>query len=488
MDLKQQDIRPKYARWLALGRAFANDVTSDRKMIAEARAANLDSKDVWHLAGRIMLLRRMGRLAFVTLEDGSDRIQLAVRAETLQGEALEDWECSELGDVIEVWGALFITRTGELTVEVSGYRLLTKALESFPDKFHGVSDPEFCRRRRYVDLMMNPKTRERFRARSRLIQALRDFLLKRSFLEVETPMLHPLAGGAQAMPFVTHHQALDMPLFLRIAPELYLKRLLVGGLERVFEMNRSFRNEGLSSRHNPEFTTMECYQAYASMPDMMALAEGLLREMVQQVLKGLQVPYQEHVLDFSVPFKVLTITQAVRLYAPVEDPSDLKACEAYLRSQGITPTGLDQASLHFDIFEHAVESHLIQPTFITDYPASTSPLARQRTHQPEWVDRFELFIGGFEVANAFSELNDPLEQAKRFAMQMQAKAEGHKETMPYDQDYIDALSYGLPPCAGMGIGIDRVVMLLTNTASIKDVIFFPHLRALESSDEVLHGC
>jgi len=469
----------KQQEWVNSGHAYPNDI--DKRVwvsVCHAHVLREDGEDDTHfcIAGRIMLKRDMGKAVFMTLEDVTGRLQIYAQKQNIGEEqyaALVDYD---LGDIITCTGSLFTTRTGERTLTVQEHTLLVKSIIPFPDKFHGIADREMCYRKRYVDMMVNPSTRERFLLRSRMIDAIRSYLNRHHFLEVETPMLQVLAGGAQAQPFVTHHNALDMTLFLRIAPELYLKRLVVGGFERVFEINRNFRNEGLSTRHNPEFTMLEFYQAYARVDDMMVITEELLKEVVFALHGNYVVEYQGENIDFSKPFKVLSLKNAIALYHPDVDIDDAHKLRLWLQEKGYDDTGETLHHMHLEIFEKSIESQLIQPTFITEYPTAISPLARQNDHNKDIVDRFELFIGGYEIANAFSELNDPLEQAQRFEEQMQAKAQGDQETMPYDADYINALSYGLPPTAGEGIGIDRLAMILTNAASIKDVILFPHMR------------
>ncbi len=432
------------------------------------------------VAGRIMTRRIMGKAAFVDLQDGSGRIQLYVKKGEIPENLFEEFKQWDIGDIIGAEGGLFKTKTGELSIKVSNIRLLTKALRPLPDKFHGLTDQEIRYRQRYVDLIVNQEARKIFTVRSKTINFIRNFLQKEEFIEVETPMMHPIPGGATARPFATHHNALDMPLFLRIAPELYLKRLVVGGFEKVFELNRSFRNEGVSTRHNPEFTMLEFYQAYANYHDLMDLTENLLRDLVKEILGTTLVPYQEEIFDFGKKFARLTLVEAIAKYHPevrMEDLAQLSFVRAFARRFEIPVKESDSlGKLQLELFEKTVESKLLDPTFVTAYPTEVSPLARRNDTDPSITDRFELFIGGREIANGFSELNDAEDQAERFRHQVEAKAAGDDEAMHYDADYIRALEYGLPPTAGEGIGIDRLVMLLTNSPSIRDVLLFPHMR------------
>jgi lysyl-tRNA synthetase, class II len=434
------------------------------------------------VAGRMMLKRVMGKASFATIQDMSGRIQLYVTRDALGEAAYDAFKHHDLGDILGATGTLFRTKTGELSVKVSELRLLVKALRPLPEKFHGLADQEQKYRQRYVDLITSEETRAVFRARSRIVQAIREFMTAKGFLEVETPMMQPIPGGANARPFRTHHNALDMELFLRVAPELYLKRLVVGGFERVFEINRNFRNEGISTRHNPEFTMLEFYEAYRDYRDLMDFTEELLRTVAQKALGTAQVRYGEHLVDLGKPFERLTIPQAIRKFHPGIPESALATRAGViglLEKRGIEyqqyqDAGLGALQLH--LFEGTTEALLIQPTFIVDYPAEVSPLARRSDADPEVTDRFELYIIGREMANGFSELNDPEDQAARFDEQAKAKAAGNEEAMYKDLDYIRALEYGLPPTAGEGIGIDRLVMLLTDSPSIRDVLLFPHLR------------
>jgi lysyl-tRNA synthetase class 2 len=432
------------------------------------------------VAGRMMLKRVMGKASFATLQDMSGRIQAYISNDVTGLDAHEAFKHWDLGDILGVEGTLFKTRTGELTVNAAVVRLLAKALRPLPEKFHGLTDQESRYRQRYVDLATSEEARRTFMLRSRIIQEIRAFMVGRGFLEVETPMMQPIPGGAAARPFVTHHNALDMRLYLRIAPELYLKRLVVGGFEKVFEINRNFRNEGISTKHNPEFTMMEFYEAYRDYRYLMDFTEELLRTVARNVLGTQQLPYGEHVVDLAQPFERLTITGAIRKFHPhfsAADLGDRAVLGREIRKAGAEPTAsAGLGTLQLQLFEQTTEQMLIQPTYIVDYPAEVSPLARRSDSDPEVTDRFELYVAGREVANGFSELNDPEDQAARFDEQARARAAGDEEAMYKDADYVHALEYGLPPTAGEGIGIDRLVMLFTDRASIRDVILFPHMR------------
>lgn len=467
------DFRPSH---------LANDLhTQFEKLSTE----ELENKAIpLKLAGRIMTRRLMGKASFVNLQDRSGKMQLYVKQDLLHSEnqsnPYEEFLSWDLGDIIAVSGTLFKTKTGELSVKAHEIRLLTKSLRPLPDKWHGLTDNELRYRQRYVDLIVNEDVRKTFVTRSKIIQSMRAFFNERDFLEVETPMMQVIPGGATARPFITHHNTLGMDLYLRIAPELYLKRLVVGGFERVFEINRNFRNEGLSTRHNPEFTMLEFYQAYADYNDFLDLTEHLISTIVTETLNTTKVKYQSHELDFSTPFQRLSITDAISAYNEELSKTDLQDKDRLISYIQKHKLPFDKSwgigRLHQDIFEHSVEEKLIQPTFITAYPTETSPLARANDQNPEVTDRAELFIAGREIANIFSELNDAEDQAERFQKQVQNKTKGDEEAMHYDADYITALEYGLPPCAGCGIGIDRLTMLLTDSPSIRDVILFPHMR------------
>ncbi|MSQ64494.1 MAG: lysine--tRNA ligase [Betaproteobacteria bacterium] len=420
------------------------------------------------IAGRMVLKRVMGKASFATLQDGSGRIQIYVSNEVKNYEDFKHWN---LGDIVGASGTLFKTKTGELTIHASGLRLLTKSLRPLPEKFHGISDQELRYRQRYVDLIVSPKTREVFEKRIIIVQALRSAMSEDGYLEVETPMMQPIPGGAVARPFKTHHNALDMELYLRVAPELYLKRLVVGGMERVYEINRNFRNEGISTRHNPEFTMMEWYCAYEDCEYMMAHTEKLVRHAARAV------SYKSDALDFEKPFARLPMPEALRRQGVEGDLRDRSFLVSRLKTLGVEiQNSQGWGALQLMLFEALAEKHLVQPTFVTEFPAEVSPLARRNDKDPGIVDRFELFIDAKEIANGFSELNDPEDQAARFREQAKLKDSGDAEAMFYDADYIRALEYGLPPTAGGGLGIDRLVMLLTDSPSIRDVILFPHMR------------
>ena len=435
------------------------------------------------VAGRIMAVRRMGKASFFHLQDRRDRLQIYIQQNAVGEEGYGLFRQLDVGDIVGVEGHLFRTRTGELTLEARQLRLLTKCLRPLPEKWHGLADVEARYRQRYLDLMVNSESRALFEKRSQIVRLLRRFFEDRDFIEVETPMMQPIPGGAAARPFITHHNTLDMELYLRVAPELFLKRLLVGGFERVFELNRNFRNEGVSVRHNPEFTMLEFYHAYATFDDLMRLTEELFVSLAEQICGALQIPYGDHRIELTSPWRRLTIAEAICEHggASKEDVADLAGLRRFAESRGLTVDLRNSyGSLLVEVFEEAAEAKLIQPTFITGYPIEVSPLARKSEADPAWVDRFELYIGGRELANAFSELNDPADQRQRFLEQMKARAAGDETASPIDEDYVRALEYGMPPAAGEGIGIDRLVMLLTNAPSIRDVILFPLLRAQRS--------
>lgn len=433
----------------------------------------------FQVAGRIIARRSFGKAAFVQLQDRKGRLQLYVRKDVIGEESFAVFDAFDIGDIVGAEGKPFRTKTGELSLSVTSIRLLTKSLHPLPEKFHGLTDVETRYRQRYVDLIVNPESREVFISRSKVINLIREFMVKNDFLEVETPMMQQIPGGATARPFVTHHNALDMQLYLRIAPELYLKRLVVGGFDRVFEINRNFRNEGISIRHNPEFTMMEFYQSYATFEDLMEYTETLLCHVAEQLLGTLELKYQGLDINFNRPWKRLTVLEAILEYGDIDAKTlaDRDLAYAYAKSIGLDlPEDIGYGKLVTEIFEEVAETKLIQPTFITAYPTEVSPLSRKNDLNPEIVDRFELFIAGRELANAFSELNDPVDQKERFLAQVAAKDKGDEEAHYMDEDYIRALEYGMPPAAGEGIGIDRLVMLLTDSASIRDVILFPQLR------------
>ena len=431
------------------------------------------------IAGRLMLKRVMGKAAFGTLQDGTGRIQIYVTQDAVGPEALNAFKHGDLGDILGCEGTLFRTKTGELSVRATVLRLLVKSLRPLPDKFHGMTDQEQKYRQRYVDLITDEHARSRFVARSKAVSSIRNFMVEHAFLEVETPMLHPIPGGANAKPFVTHHNALDQQMFLRIAPELYLKRLVVGGFERVFEINRNFRNEGISVRHNPEFTMMEFYAAYWNHHDLMDFTEQLLRHAARQATGSATLQYAGRAVDLDRPFARLTVVDALVKHAGLtpEAARDARLLHERLKAHGEEPPAhWSLAELQFSLFEAEVEHQLWEPTFIVDYPVEVSPLARASDHDPTVTERFELFVTGRELANGFSELNDAEDQAARFAHQARAKEAGDEEAMYFDADFIRALEYGMPPTGGCGIGIDRLVMLLTDSPSIRDVVLFPALR------------
>lgn len=442
------------------------------------------------VAGRMMLKRVMGKASFATIQDGSfgptgGRIQLYITKDAIGEEAYAEFKQWDLGDIIGAQGTVFMTKTGEISVKVSQLQLITKSLRPLPDKFHGLSDQEIKYRQRYVDLMTDEQARNRFILRSKAIASIRQFMLDNHFLEVETPMLHPIPGGANAKPFVTHHNALDQDMYLRIAPELYLKRLLVGGFERVFEINRNFRNEGISVRHNPEFTMMEYYAAYWNYQDQMDFVEALLRYVATATTGSAVLSYQGREVDLSKPFARLTIREAILKHHPEMTPDDVDSVE-WLQTkleQLKVNTSVTESlpSLQVKYFEETVEEKLWEPTFIMDHPTEISPLARASDTNPAITERFELYITGREVCNAFSELNDAEDQAQRFKAQMQAKDAGDDEAMYYDADYVRALEYGMPYASGCGVGIDRLMMLLTDSPSIRDVILFPALRKIDEA-------
>jgi lysyl-tRNA synthetase class 2 len=431
----------------------------------------------FRFAGRLMFKNEMGKAGFGRVLDRTGRLQIYVRRDDVGEENFLAWKRLDLGDQIEAVGGLMRTRTGELSLKVTSLRLVAKCIRSLPDKWHGVEDPEVRRRQRYLDLFVNDEARVTFQKRSRIVRHIRNFLEARGFLEVETPMMHAIPGGATARPFQTHHNALDMELFLRVAPELYLKRLIVGGMERVFEINRNFRNEGISPRHNPEFTMMEFYQAYATWQELADLTEELIHELVVEVSGGDNLTYQGTEISFARPFRRAGYDELVAeaLGVPVATVHDLAAIRAAIGEGAPATLG----ACWERVFDEKVESTLVHPTFVTRFPIEISPLARRNDAEPDIADRFELFIAGREIANAFNELADPVDQAERFLSQVRAKDAGNHEAMHFDADYIDALSFGMPPTAGEGLGIDRLVMLLTDSASIRDVILFPTLRRKE---------
>ncbi len=480
--------REKLQQLRGNGNAFPNDFRRNT-MAGELHAEYNDKSDEEleslglrvSLAGRMMSRRVMGKASFAHLQDMTGRMQLFVQRDSLEeGVYNEQFKKWDIGDIVGAEGVLFKTKTGELSVKVDKLRLLTKSLRPLPEKFHGLSDQEQRYRQRYVDLIMNDTTRETFRTRTRIIQFIRRFLDEKGFMEVETPMMQVIPGGATARPFITRHNALDMEMFLRIAPELYLKRLVVGGFERVYEINRNFRNEGLSTRHNPEFTMLEFYEAYADYHNLMDLTEEMLRALCQEVLGTTQVTYQGESYDFASPFRRMTVKGSILHFNPgiseaeLDDIDQARAIAQRLQIPLKANYGLGKVQI--EIFEKTVEHRLMNPTFITAYPTEVSPLARRSDTDPFVTDRFEFFVGGREIANGFSELNDAEDQAERFRKQVEEKEAGDDEAMHYDEDYVRALEHGMPPTAGEGIGIDRLVMLLTDSPSIRDVLLFPHMR------------
>ncbi len=471
------------------GNAFPNDFR--REHYAGDLQAEFADADQWSaealeasgrevfLAGRLMAKRVMGKASFAQIQDESGRIQLFLQASTL-GDAYEAFKGWDVGDIVAVEGGLTRTRTGELSIKAAGVRLLVKSLRPLPDKWHGLADVEQRYRQRYVDLIVTPEAREVFIKRSKIIRAIRTWLDARRFLEVETPMMHYIPGGATARPFTTHHNALDLELYLRVAPELYLKRLVVGGLERVYEINRNFRNEGVSTRHNPEFTMLELYEAYATYHEVMDLTESVIRDVAHEVLGTTQLQWEGAAIDLGPAFRRWRMDEAVRHHNPAigaVDCTDRDALRGHCERLGIRfKPSWGWGKLLLEIFEATVEHTLVQPTFITDHPVEVSPLARASDTRPGYTDRFELFVNGKELANGFSELNDPEDQAERFRAQVDAKEDGDDEAMHFDADYIRALEVGLAPTGGLGIGIDRMVMLLTGSDSIRDVLLFPYMR------------
>ena len=441
---------------------------------------DLEAKEMTvSVAGRIMLQRIMGKASFITLQDMKGQIQAYVRSNDLPEGQYDDFKTWDLGDIVGIKGKLFLTKTGELTVNAESIEMLTKSLRPLPEKHSGLVDTEQRYRKRYLDLITNPESLEVFKKRSQIITAIREFFIDNEYQEVETPMMHSILGGAAAKPFATHHNALDMDLYLRIAPELYLKRLMVGGIEKVFEINRNFRNEGLSTKHNPEFTMLEYYTAYADYNDQMSFIEDLLKVVSEKVLGTSKIEQDGTSYDFSKSFERISLKDSVAQKLSAE-PTSLDNRDFLLETaKKYKIEDLDNLSdgkILFELFEELVEEELMYPTFVTGYPKDVSPLSRSSDDDPSVVDRFELFIGGKEIANGFSELNDPDDQADRFREQVEQKSKGDEEAMEFDSDYVEALEYGLPPCAGVGIGIDRLVMLLTGAKSIRDVLLFPQMK------------
>jgi lysyl-tRNA synthetase class 2 len=464
---------------------FRCDITAAQ---AEKRYGQMDKealekeKQSFSMAGRIMAVRSFGKAAFIHFKDRTGPIQAYIRKDKVGEEQYEVFRHMDMGDIIGVQGTFFRTRTGELTLLADRITLLSKSMRPLPEKWHGLTDKETRYRQRYLDLIVNDHVKEVFILRNRIIQSIRNFFIHRDFLEVETPMMQPIPGGATARPFKTFHNALGMNLYLRVAPELYLKRLVIGGLERVFEINRNFRNEGISIQHNPEFTMLEFYMAHATYEDLMVLTEELFNHLLKEISEKNSIEYQQNSIDFTPPWPRLTLFDALRDMAGVQEEvlTDISAATKFAQSKDITLSRTDSlGKILAKIFDQMVEPKLVQPTFIIGYPVEISPLSRRNDENPEIVDRFELFIGGKEIANAFTELNDPDDQRDRFLEQVSLRESGDHEAQFMDEDFLTALEYGLPPTAGEGIGIDRVVMLLTDSPSIRDVIFFPHMRAKE---------
>ena len=481
---RRQDLKEMRKTGNAYSNKFKRDsLSSDLHAEYESKSKEeLENASIKvSIAGRMMSRRIMGKASFAHIQDMTGKIQLYVRRDDLSdgiyNEGFKKWD---IGDIVGAIGTVMKTNKGELSIHVNSIELLTKSLQPLPEKYHGLTEQELRYRQRYVDLIMNEQTREIFKIRSKVVEFLRSFFKNENYIEVETPMMHTIPGGATARPFITHHNSLDMELFLRIAPELYLKRLVVGGFERVFEINRSFRNEGLSPKHNPEFTMLEFYQAFSDYEDLMDLTEKMMRELSSTLLGTNEVTYQDHVYDLGKSFERLTVLESILKYNKDITNSDLDSLEKIRNIARELDISLEDnyglGKIQIEIFEKTVESKLLSPTFVTHFPTEVSPLARMNSDNPFVTDRFEFFIAGREIANGFSELNDPEDQAERFKKQVKDKEAGDAEAMHFDDDYIRALEYGMPPTAGEGIGIDRLVMFLTDSASIRDVILFPHMR------------
>ncbi len=458
----------------------SHDICDIRNAVKAAPPKTITEQGpLFRTAGRIMAVNRFGKSAFIRFRDRTGQMQAYIRKDKVSDAAFEIFQKLEAGDFVGLEGPMFVTRTGEWTLLARDVKLICKALRPLPEKFHGLKDPEKRYRQRYLDLIMNPGVRDLFVRRSRIIQCVREFFIAKDFMEVETPMMQPIPGGAEAKPFKTHHNALGMDLYLRIAPELYLKRLVVGGFERVFEINRSFRNEGVSTQHNPEFTMLEFYQAYATYEDLMDLTEALFRHVAQAVCGTLSISYQGNAIDLQKPWQRMPLLEALKTIGHIEPEvlSDRGRLLALAEARGIQVTKKGRTGkILTKLFDALVEPHLIQPTFIVGYPVEVSPLSKRSEADPSLTERFELFIGGREIANGFSELNDPEDQRNRFLEQVKRRQTGDQEAHPMDADYIEALEYGMPPTAGEGIGIDRMVMLFTDAGSIREVIFFPHMK------------
>jgi len=468
-DLRSKGIDPygeKYLRTHHAQQIIDNFVELEEKQVS--------------VAGRLLSLRKQGKASFANLADLSGKIQLYLKADRLPEGAYDTFVHSlDIGDIVGVIGRVFRTKRGEISLDVKEFTVLSKSLRPLPEKWHGLKDIETKYRQRYVDLIVTPESKDLFIKRSKIVKGIRKFLEGRDFLEVETPMLHPIAGGAAARPFITYHNALNMNLYLRIAPELYLKRLLVGGLEKVYEINRNFRNEGISTRHNPEFTMLELYEAYSDLDGMMEITENMISQVALEVLGTTKINYQGEEIDLTPPWKRITMIDAIKEYAGIDTEllTTAEEARAVAEKHGIkVEPGLERAYIINEMFEELVEHKLIQPTFITDYPIELSPLSKMKKDNPNLTYRFELYIVGRELANAYSELNDPLDQRERFIKQMEQREKGDEEAQMMDEDFLRALEYGMPPAGGLGIGIDRLIMLLTDAPSIRDVLLFPHMR------------
>ena len=485
-DMRSEGVNP-----------YANDFRVDTRAVEFFNAYDsieskeeVDAIETQHrMAGRVMAVNKFGKAAFIRIQDGSadlkrengeytDRFQAYVRKDSVGEDGFKAFKRLDIGDIVSLVGSPMRTKTGELTLNASEFRILTKSLRPLPEKWHGLSDVETRYRQRYLDLVSNDEVRRVFRARSKIVAWLRNYFIERDYLEVETPMMQGIAGGAAARPFVTHHNSLDIDLYLRIAPELYLKRLVVGGFDRVFEINRNFRNEGVSTFHNPEFTMLEFYQAYANYLDLMDIGEEMINGLAKDIVGAEEITWGEHTVSLARPFKRMTMLEAIEAHGgpSQEDAKDPEKSGAVLEALGYSVKGKDDGQRVVMLFEHFAEEKLIDPTFIYDFPASVSPLSRLRDSDEWFVDRFELFVGGKELANAFSELNDPVDQKARFEAQLKAKAAGDDEAHMMDEDYVRALEHGMPPTGGFGLGIDRLIMLLTGSTSIRDVILFPQMR------------
>ncbi len=475
-DMKKEGIVPLFPNTFKISHTIGEIFT----IIEETPDLTAENSPVFRVSGRMMAVNRFGKAAFIRLRDRTGQLQAYIRKDQAGEDQFALFKQMDIGDFIGLEGPVFQTRTGEWTLDVKSLSLVSKAVRPLPEKYHGLKDPEKRYRKRYVDLMMNPEVKDIFIKRSAIIRSIREFLIQRDFLEVETPMMQPIPGGAEARPFVTHHRALDMQLYLRIAPELYLKRLVVGGLERVFEINRNFRNEGVSTRHNPEFTMLEFYQAYADYEDLMNMTEDMFKAISNTVLGTTQLTYRENTVELSGKWNRIPMKQALSEIGGVPENmlDDHEALARFASEQGIalSASGERKGKILTKLFDILVEPKLIQPTFITGYPVAVSPLSRRNDIDPTITDRFELFIGGQEIANGFSELNDPADQYNRFLEQVEQRESGDDEAHLMDSDYIEALEYGMPPTAGEGVGIDRVAMLFTNSASIREVILFPHMK------------